>query len=238
MRRIHNNIKNHLTMQLIAKTVILMMAFFISIFSSTQASARNLRWGAEGGVDISTPVNETRSAGVGFHVGLRAEYKFTSASKGWYLSAGLGLASKPWKSTENEIYDFIESPDGTWTGVPAGSERYDATPYYLQIPVMGGYRFPIGKKISLLVETGPYFAAGIFGKMKTTTSHEGRSHEFKDNCFSGFYNTLDCGWGLNLGLRVYDRFIISAGTKMQFNSFDASYDNHNITYGLSVAYMF
>lgn len=32
--------------------------------------------------------------------------------------------------------------------------------------------------------------------------------------------------------------MVWAGAKIQFNSFDQSYDNYNITYGLSVAYMF
>lgn len=32
--------------------------------------------------------------------------------------------------------------------------------------------------------------------------------------------------------------MVSAGAKIQFNSFDQSYDNYNITYDLSVAYMF
>lgn len=205
---------------------------------SNLVSARNLRWGAEAGVDISRPLNATRSAGVGFHTGVRAEYKFTPSRAGWYLTAGLTLASKPWKSEDYDVYDFTEAPDGTWTNTPAGSERYDATPYYLQIPLMGGYRFQTGKNISLFVETGPYFATGLFGKVKTTGTYKGRDYEFKDNCFSGFYNNIDCGWGVNLGIRASDHFMVSAGAKIQFNSFDQSYDNYNITYGLSVAYMF
>ena len=52
------------------------------------------------------------------------------------------------------------------------------------------------------------------------------------------YNNIDCGWGVYLGIRASDRFMVSAGAKIQFNSFDQSYDNYNITYGLSVAYMF
>ncbi len=41
-------------------------------------------------------------------------------------------------------------------------------PYYLEIPIHMGYKYAINDNFAIFGNFGPYFAVGLFGKMKAT----------------------------------------------------------------------
>ena len=45
-------------------------------------------------------------------------------------------------------------------------EKYTFNPFYLEIPVHIGYKYPITRSVAILGEFGPYFGIGFLAQLK------------------------------------------------------------------------
>ena len=107
----------------------------------------------------------------GFHAGLTLDFAF---SPHWYLLTGLEYTAKGFRAKS-----YIDN-----LKVTAG---------YMQIPLLGAYKFLILDDLSIMINTGPYFAYGVNGDMKMGRI---KSDTFSDDGFRRF----DCG--VNLGVTL------------------------------------
>lgn len=130
-----------------------------------------IKLGVEAGVNVSHAL-ETAKTKAGFNVGITADYTFAN---NWLLETALKLSSQPCGDDS--------ATDGEW--MYQNSSSY--TPYYLTLPVRGGYKFSLNDNISLSVSAGPMIGLGLFGKGKTVAQ---KGIEFKSN--NVFDSKSDC----------------------------------------------
>ncbi|MCM1518780.1 MAG: PorT family protein [Pseudoflavonifractor sp.] len=199
-------------------------------------NAQSLRWGVEGGLNLSRPLNSD-GARAGFNVGVKGELGLISATSGLYLDAALKLSSKPARFTET--YGDV-MPDGSV--VYATSKEHD-TPYYLDIPIHVGYKFGVARSVKLFAAVGPYFAAGLFGSAKVEMAGiGGKDREikidnlFKDNPYGEGLKRFDVGLSVRMGAEFIKHVQFSVGYDLGFIELQNSLYNQNIS--LSVGYMF
>lgn len=194
-------------------------------FGALTASAQKsgaFRWGVTAGMNLTNITNLNGDSRIGFNAGVRGEYNFTSNI---YANFGALISLKGNK------YDFSED------GVEVTTKL---NPYYLEIPLAGGYRFDLGNGVSIFGETGPYFAIGIAGKTKTTAEAMGQSKTEKTDFFGdGHAKRFDAGWGLRAGVEV-SSFQIHLGYNHGFvNMYDTDGDKcTNSNFNVGVTYMF
>ena len=189
-----------------------MKKFFLTLavacFALTASAQEkgDVRFGVTAGMNVSNITDSKMDSRIGFHVGAKAEYNITD---NLYGNAALLFSQKGSKK-----------------------DKLTMNPGYLELPIHIGYRFKVGDKVSILGETGPYFAYGICGKVK---QGDDDMKFFKQNKV----NKFDFGWGVKAGVE-YAKFQISLGyeygiTKM----YDVEKNkNHNSNFMVSVAYMF
>lgn len=224
--------------RILISVMVFLFAFVSGVGVASATDDAQFKLGVEAGAEISNPSSElTGSTGVGFKVGVVGEYDFTSASRGWYVGTGVGLVFKPWKTKKYEIYGDDGKADGMY--------KVNSTPYYLRIPVVGGYRFALSSNVSLGIQTGIYMSTGLFGKNKDTlyiTWANGEPGELKSkaNCFDSFYDRLDWGWTVGANLRCGEKWQVNVGYDYQFNSLLGSsmYKVHNRTIEVGLTYYF
>ena len=105
------------------------------------------------------------------------------------MDFGLMLSSHGWKSP-GYYYDGNYNPSaGEKPDKPSSGYTSDnkCTPYYLNIPIHIGYKFPVGRNVSLFINAGPYFNIGLFGKAKETITPDkgtATTKEMVGNVFS------------------------------------------------------
>ena len=202
-----------------------MKKFFICLLMGAMAAgagAQGLRYGVEGGLNVSSPMNADGTK-CGFNIGATAEYGFQS---GWFVSGALKLSSKPFKAKQGYVAgDF----DGSDTG--AVDVCVEMTPYYLNIPIHAGYRMGLGDNVKLSVSAGPYLGVGLLdikaGKYKV-------DNVFKDSDLRRF----EIGASVKAGLEFKDRYRLSVGYDIQLNSMMKDDDYYNQVVSVSVGYMF
>ena len=136
------------------KTIIIMLSL-LGLFYLLPSYAQTFRMGIAGGMNISsTDCSESKA---GFRAGVTGEYSFKDPSNGLFLSVGMLLAHQPYKGKEY----FYQEVNAT--------KRWDATPFYLSIPLHVGYKMPCGKNVNVFASAGPYLGIGLFGKEKCFT---------------------------------------------------------------------
>lgn len=182
------------------KTIILGMLLLGSIVG---ASAQGFRYGATAGVNLSHPTgNYATVEGVkaGAMVGLRGEYGFKSNSEGAYLSAGIGWSQKGHKTAQFANYG----------GNPNSSISGKITLNYITVPIHVGYKLPIGSRVSLLGEVGPYLGYAAWGK--SILEVDGKETEKTSKVFGDDgYKRFDMGVGLQIGVQVADHYQLLLG---------------------------
>lgn len=196
-------------------------------------SAQGLRFGAEAAVDFSNPINSTGEHRTAFHIAAKGEYNFKNASKGWYLSAALGLYSKPGEDETGGEFDGVGNLSAAYT--------FSYTPWYLQLPVHVGYRYSLSNIVSLQIETGPYFAAGIFGREHLTIAYSnGNREKYSGSCFGkdGAFHRADIGWGVAAGVQLAGHWQVGVAYNLQFNSAVKESDIYNSVVGVTLGYIF
>ena len=210
------------------KTRIIMLSL-LGLFYLLPSYAQTFRMGIAGGMNISsTDCSESKA---GFRAGVTGEYSFKDPSNGLFLSVGMLLAHQPYKGKEY----FYQEVNAT--------KRWDATPFYLSIPLHVGYKMPCGQNVNVFASAGPYLGIGLFGKEKCFTEDiTGRQieEETSSNVFSDKHQErLDYGVGLRLGAEFGGHFQISAGYDWGLKDINSNFDkNRNHNFNVSLAYMF
>ena len=188
------------------------MTLAVACFALTASAQEkgDLRFGVTAGMNVSNITDTEMDSRIGFHVGVKAEYKVTN---NLYGSAALLFSQKGCQFEE----------DG---------EKLTANPGYIELPIHIGYRFKMSEKVSIFGETGPYFAYGICGKDKEG-DYDVKFFDDDD------VNKFDFGWGVKAGVE-YAKFQISLGYEGGITEvFDSrGLDPHNSNFMVSVAYMF
>lgn len=188
--------------------------------------SNNLSFGVEAGLTISNYTSTDRYWREGFYVGARGKYEFADA----YLTASLRLIRKGADAYtgDSDSDDFLEA-------------------YYLELPIMVGDSWRVGRKVSLFAEFGPYMAVGIGGKAKGEAYSDPSEVQHWDYSFFSKGNDsprrFDCGLGLRAGVSIskveislsYEHGLVSVWNPDYNYSADSNY-NHSFLIGL--AYMF
>ena len=204
------------------------------------AGAQGLRYGVEGGLNVSSPMNADGTK-CGFNVGVNAQLPLKGA---WYLEGALKLSSKPFTVKENYYY----SPDSWSSSIYEINGKADITPYYLNIPIHAGYKVALSDNLNLSLSAGPYFGIGLWGKGTAKIDAKGdapadvdiESGEYDvDNVFSdGGMRRFEIGVGVKAGLEFMDHYRLSVGYDIQLNSMVKGDDYYNQVVSVSVGYMF
>lgn len=217
-------------------TMLLAFAFCIS------AKAQDFRMGVTGGYSLSAP--SAYDSQSGFHVGVKGELGLSQATKGLYVDLGLLLSSQGWK-TPGYYYNGSTRSTGTTPGTPSSgyTSNWECIPYYLSIPVHVGYKFPVGRNVSLFVNAGPYFNIGLFGKAKETiTPDNGKATTYTraDNVFSNkMQERFDWGLGFRAGVEIVRHIQLGIGYDWGMKNINKNgVDCKNRTFVVSCAYMF
>lgn len=122
------------------KKLFTVLALALVTLTISAQDFKKFRFGPTAGLNVSTVTNNPGGANkVGFNVGVRGEYNF---SNNWFATAGLQFAQKGYKDALGDKLN----------------------PYYIEIPIHGGYRYSINDDFSIFGEFGPYLAVGVAGK--------------------------------------------------------------------------
>ncbi len=223
------------------KKILLTLLLALPFCMATKA--QDFRMGVTGGYNLSSP-NGYKSQS-GFHVGVKGELGLPQVTKGLYMDFGLMLSSHGWKSPGyyyNGIYTSSagDKPDKPTSGFTADNK---CTPYYLNIPIHIGYKFSVGRNVSLFVNAGPYFNIGLFGKAKETITPDkgtATTKETAGNVFSDkMLNRFDWGLGFRAGTEIARHVQLSIGYEWGMKNINKTgVNNKNRTFVASCAYMF
>ncbi|MDO4512138.1 MAG: outer membrane beta-barrel protein [Bacteroidales bacterium] len=155
------------------------LSLFVAAVMSmgTMASAQDIALEGVAGMNIANVDVSGANSRIAFHLGARATYAFQSQSQGLYANAAALFSLK---------------------GTKVGDVTYN--PFYLEIPVHMGYKYPIVNNVAVFGEVGPYFALGLFGKANGVNI-------FGDNGFKRF----DVGLGIHGGFEFSQKVRVSIG---------------------------
>ena len=191
--------------------------------------AQEWRLGATAGVNVNATSGTYYMGQTGLNLGVKAELGLPKATKGWFMDFGALLSSHGWKNTA--YYNTI-------TGA---TQQWEATPYYLNIPVHIGYKFHCSDNLKLFASVGPYANIGLFGKEVVTSTLAGVStttpvlnNVFSDNLQERF----DWGLGFRVGAELYDHWQLSVGYDWGMESIFKDKDVRNRTLSVSCSYVF
>lgn len=160
------------------KKLLFIMLLFLGAFGN--AHAQDVRWGFIGGLNLSRYDHSWSSNKPGFHAGIKAEVPI---AKRFYFDGAAMLSLK---------------------GAKLDGNRYKARPYYLEIPLHVGYKYPIARDFKLFAGFGPYFAVGLFGNFKEKWyDHDEFPRHRTIKCFKDdLMNRFDAGLGIRFGIEV------------------------------------
>lgn len=203
------------------------IAFILAVIIGLSAGARDFRFGADVGLDLSKASNTKGRTYPAYHVAFVGEYDFKSATDGLFLAAKIGLNAKSWS------HDFK---------IAIQSAKRISHPHYIQMPVTIGYRLPLNDIASLRIEAGPYFSAGLFGNSKVNI-YNGTAKPYnysEENCFGkdGLYSRFDTGISAGIGFTLFGHWEIGLNANIQLNKFDSTENRSNRTFGLSTGFLF
>ena len=180
-----------------------------------------LKWGAMAGMNSSDFSTDGFSSKVGFHVGIKAEKELSQIAQGVYLDMAALLSLK-----------------GAQVNGDDASLKFK--PYYLEIPIHMGYKYAVNDNIAVFGNFGPYFAVGLFGKVKATgyLIDESNIHDsakvFGDDAMKRF----DFGLGLKAGVEFCQKYQFSIGYDWGLIDNIENGGNKNRNLMLSLGYFF
>lgn len=211
--------------------ILLLFGIMISMNSAAQQNgganeAKGFSFGAEAGMTINNYTSADRLWREGFYLGARGKYNFNDL----YLAASLRL---------------IRKGADAFDGESDSDDFYQA--YYLEVPVMVGGQWHVGRKVSLFGELGPYMALGIGGNSKGKVWSDGSTTVHYDWKFFSSDNDnprrFDAGVGVRCGVAI-SKVEISLGYERGFvpvwkNDKPLYPDNnYNSSFMIGLGYMF
>ena len=179
-------------------------------FFSGKKSSDKVSLGIRGGLNVSqlaTVMDEgtTREGRfAGFHAGVSLEVPIVESLG---FETGLYFVQKAVKEKARDIGMIDIEGHELWAD--KGELTTKGTPCYLEIPLLATYRHNF-RKVQLIVNTGPYLAYGVCGKLKQeTTNNYGIVTSKQDvDWFGGEddreslrMKRFDMGWHLGAGLK-------------------------------------
>lgn len=158
---------------------------FAVLFFSLVTFSQGFNYGVTAGLNVSKP--KDFKSHVGFNIGVKGEYLFADTQDTWFLESALMLTDKGWK-TDIYVSESEDSPTTDW--------KTDA--YYLELPLMAGYKYGTNGRACLSVSGGFYAACGLFGKseMDDMPDVAGIDNIFSDD----MYKRFDTGLKLYIGV--------------------------------------
>ncbi len=189
--------------------------------------AQEFRVGATAGVNVNAPSGDDTGL-TGFNVGVKGELGLPQATEGWFMDFSALLSSHGWKST------------GYYDNITGTSLQWEATPYYLSIPVHVGYKFNCSDNLKLFASVGPYASIGLFGKETVTATLAGKSttSTASNNVFADkAHERFDWGLGLRFGAELYEHWQLSVGYDWGMKDTNKA-GMRNRTLSVSCAYVF
>lgn len=194
---------------------------------------------------------------VGFNLGLNIEY---SIFKSLSIKSGIYITTKgakyEYETSDTHRYSYHTEVEKC---------KYDGTlnEYYIQIPVLGSYKYYIKDNFNVEVNVGPYVAYGIAGKSngkeswryyldgvdKTSSVGNGAdmSNSYKYNTFGKDYGQemlkrFDCGLIIGAGV-TYNKYYFGLQydlgmTNLLPSPYSSVYSGKNRNLGLNIGYNF
>lgn len=221
----------------------LLLTLLLALLFCMATKAQDFRMGVTGGYNLSSPSGHKSLSG--FHVGVKGELGLPQVTKGLYMDFGLMLSSHGWKNPGYYYNGNYNPSAGDKRNNPSLGYTSDnkCTPYYLNIPVHIGYKFSVGRNVSLFVKAGPYFNIGLFGKAtETITTDKGTNMTQKTagNVFSDrIFNRFDWGLGFRAGTEIARHVQLSIGYDWGMKNVNKyGVGSKNRTFVASCAYMF
>lgn len=99
--------------------------------------------------------------------------------------------------------------------------------HYLEVPIHYGYAWYINDDVTLMAETGPYIAVGLYGR------HHVES-DLGNGSSNAFGNRLDLGWGAQASVMFAKNYQLHVAYDYGFiNVSDALLQNRNLSIGLT-----
>ncbi len=179
-------------------------------FFSCRKSNEKVSFGIRGGLNVSQLATVAdkdvarEGRHVGFHAGVSLEVPIVESLG---FETGLYFVQKAVKEKARDIGMIDIEGHELWAD--KGELTTKGTPCYLEIPLLAAYRHNF-RKVQLIVNTGPYLAYGICGKLKMThedhngtTTSEQEYDWFGDEDAEGSAQVkrFDMGWHLGAGLK-------------------------------------
>ena len=115
-------------------------------------------------------------------------------------------------------------------------------PIYVQIPILGAYRFNLDDDWNLTFKVGPYFAYGVAGDAKYKGKDaSGNTYSETESLFGDFdAKRFDAGVDVGIDFE-YHRFVFGAEFERGFMSFspdDADFNIYNQAFYVTLGYKF
>lgn len=190
----------------------------VTMLMLTVAASAQITWNVKGGIGVSAfyGTDNLKSHMVG-KAGVGIEY---ALSTNFSLMPSVEIAIKGCEFDKNSWTDVNGNP-------LTKDEILEIT--YLQVPILGAYRFNLNDSWNITVKAGPYFAYGMSGK-------------FKEEDIDIFENTDAHRFDIGLDAGVdfeYHRFVFGAEYELGFSNISAG-DNKlkNMAFYLTVGYKF
>lgn len=185
------------------------------------------QWGVAVGYDANVPMLATGRSDnfkLGFHAGVT--YDLKKFSNMWYLQSGLLFTSGGWTRDDYTI-DFMDM------GIlRADISDYKTDMYFLEVPMIFSCRIPI-KQNRLILDVGPYFRYGLFGKI--TFKRDGVPAEYES--FDD-YSRFDIGSNIRAGLEIKNKYLINAAWQISITNIGEGSDEQYVRYRIGFGYLF
>lgn len=182
-------------------------------FFSSERSDQPITIGIRAGVNFANASYEvgsyslTPNSRTSFNVGLSVDFPILES---FYIQSGLYYTQKGCEMKENGI-------------------KIEASPAYVEVPVLASYRYNMSESTQLQLNVGPYFAYGIGGKLKDGNDE----YDYFDEDAST--NKFDCGIQVGAGVtfgKVYLGCAYQFGMANGFDSSDITAKNKNFMINL------
>ena len=172
---------------------------------------------------IGTENGFNPNAKPGFVVGVGVDYAFTDKVS---FKSGLDVVSQGAKSKEDGLKAKIN-------------------PIYLEVPLMGAYKFNLNENVKLVGMAGLFMGVGVGGKFKVEVDNVSVDYKLfsKDDDLAdeALMNRFNMGVKYGIGLEVNDRYLINLIGQNSFtNAFNGDFDLDGklMNFAISVGYKF